>query len=132
MKLYAPAAYWSMHPKDKEMLCSEENRKKFYFINNKILWIDITEAINILMYMYHIGRDRFDLEGAHNVFMNNIVRIIESKMRKYFWKKLNPIITLCLYIASKYYNKILNYGPVIFWENKNSSLRYKDINDGDK
>lgn len=115
MKLFAPAEYWQLTDAKK---CAIVNGCgpggwKAKFIPNHILWISITEACNIHDYMYSVGVAEYDREEADRVFMNNMMRIIESTPQ--FWVARRWRRRLAL----EYYQQVRDFGAVFFWNGKN-------------
>jgi hypothetical protein len=78
------------------------------------MWgLDIREACNIHDWMYLAGETIADKEEADRVFLNNLLRIIETDSR---WEWL---AALRRRRALKYYEAVRVFGGPAFWNGKN-------------
>lgn len=113
MKLYAPDGYHDLTKKEKKEICNGAGPKGYgWIVPDTIYGLSITEAANIHDYMYHVGATIEDKKKADRVFMNNMMRIIESKsgwvLRKLRRRRVRT-----------YYKSVKYGGGPAFWAGKN-------------
>jgi hypothetical protein len=75
--------------------------------------LNITPACAIHDFMYAIGQNDQDKTDADDVFLNNLVRIIEAKTDN------KILLYLRLRRAKTYYQAVKVFGGPAFWTNKN-------------
>jgi len=107
-KLYEPEGYYK---EDKCNGCGTGWSASL--IPNTIYGLCIYRACCIHDYMYEVGTTIEDKEEADRVFLNNLLRIIEAKKAWWF-----PHF-LARSRAMKYYESVVNFGGLAFWQNKN-------------
>jgi len=84
------------------------------FLVPETMWgLDIREACNIHDWMYLAGETIADKDEADRVFLNNLLRLIESGSR---WEWL---AALRRRRALKYYEAVRVFGGPAFWNGKN-------------
>ena len=119
--LYAPESYWKLRPEIKEVIVNGcgAGSAMFDFVPDNIYGLDISEACNIHDYMYHEGKTLEDKLEADRVFLNNLIRIIDSGTS---WKWLRRRRKKIAYL---YYNAVSKWGGPAYWENKNNTDNMK-------
>ena len=81
-------------------------------VPDTIYGLDITPVCCIHDYMYEVGTTIEDKEEADRAFLNNMLRVIESKQGWWF-----PHF-LARGRALKYYEFVHNFGGPAFWDGK--------------
>jgi hypothetical protein len=115
--LYAPKGYKDLNPTEKERICNGAGPAHFGWLVPDTIWgLSITEAANIHDFMYWAGKTLEDKEEADRVFLNNMVRLIESKT-SFIGMALNP---LRLHRAGLYFKAVDQFGGPAFWAGKNT------------
>ena len=124
--LFAPATYWKLNPHEKKKICNGCGTKGLggILVPDTLYGLSIEEACNIHDYMYHIGHTIEDKEKADRVFLNNMLRIIESV--KYPWY-LKWFKWLRCQRAMKYYQAVRDFGGPAFWKGKNPDATEREI-----
>lgn len=82
-QLFAPKSYWQASDTKKAKIangCGPDGWKTFWGVN-KTFGLSIKKACNIHDWMYHFGKNEEDKDKADRVFLNNMIRIIESETR---------------------------------------------------
>ena len=92
--------------------CGAENAR-FDFVPDTIYGVSITPACKVHDWMYSKGRTIEDKDTADRVFLNNMLRIIESVDKWYY-----PT-SLARRRALKYYEAVRAFGGSAYWEGKN-------------
>ncbi len=114
--LYAPQAYWKLSNSRRDAICNGCGLTgwKGKLIPNHLLFLSIKDACYIHDYMYHIGSCFADKEEADRVFLNNMIRIVESDSIWFLkrWRR---------YIAVVYYDAVKDFGGWAFWNGKNDA-----------
>ena len=115
--LYAPEGY---EPKQDCNGCGTGWNSKL--VPDTIYWVSITPACCIHDYMYSVGKTNEDKCVADRVFLNNMLRIIESVTEWYY-----PT-ALARRRALKYYEAVVSFGSTAYWEGKNESSNLINFN----
>lgn len=112
-KLFAPETYWSATPEERKTICNGCGTAgwKGKLVPDTMWGLDISKACNIHDWMYHYGKTEAERCEADRVFLNNLIRIINTEGG---W-----LASLRRYRATTYYNSVHNYGGPAFWDNKN-------------
>lgn len=113
--LYAPISYWEAGPADRAGICNGCGTKGLggWLVPDTLYGLSITEACNIHDWMYAQGDTIADKEQADRAFLNNMLRIIESKsIRILLWPRRMR--------AMKYYSAVRDFGGPAFWQGKNA------------
>jgi hypothetical protein len=112
--LFAPAEYWTA--KDKDTVCNGCGTKGLvgYVIPDTLYGLSITAACDIHDFMYDRGLTLADKEEADRVFLNNILRLIETKPGKF-------LQFLRCRRAMIYYSAVRDFGGPAFWAGKNKA-----------
>ena len=111
--LYAPAEYWELSPESKKEICNGVGPKGFGWIIPETVWgLSMTEAADIHDYMYHIGEILKDKEEADNIFLSNMIIIIEKETWFDWVKKIR------LNRANLMYKAVDKFGKTAFWAGK--------------
>jgi len=123
MKLYAPQEYFSLTKEAKEEICNGCGPKGIwkFFIKNILKLICGKEACNIHDYMYHVGENLEDKKQSDRVFLNNLIRIIDSTTKYRF------MLGFKFKIAKMAYKFVKDFGGKYFWDNKNKSENYQSV-----
>jgi hypothetical protein len=113
--LFAPEGYWVLNSEEKREICNGCGPQgHFDFIPDTMYFLNISEVCNIHDYCYEIARsDIRDKEWADRIFLNNLLRLIESET-KWGWVKW-----LRRHRAYKYYLAVKHFGAPVFWADKN-------------
>ena len=125
--LDAPPDYYSLTPKQKKKICNgcgPKNPKYFggHVIPDNLYGISISEACNIHDYMYYIGKTIKDKNEADRVFLNNMLRIIDSVQYPWWLRWLKWLRQKS---AWKYYEVVSNLGDIAFWRAGKKKRRIK-------
>lgn len=119
MKLFSPPGYKRLTDEAKAEIvngCGAQN-SKFDFVPDTIYGLSVSEACNIHDYMYHIAEPTNEAkEEADRVFLNNLIRIIESETK---WKWLKYLRKSR---ARTYYKAVVVFGGPAFWNSKNDDI----------
>ena len=118
MRLYKPDTYKNATNKERQEVCNGCGTKGLggVLVPDHMYGLDISEACDIHDWMYSEGETIQDKNVADRAFLNNIVRIIECKSSKRWFKK--PLITLRKRRALKYYHAVKYFGGTAFWSGK--------------
>ena len=81
-------------------------------VPDSIFGFDFTIPCAIHDEMYAVGKTLEDKNEADRVFFNNMMRVVESKS---WWKQ-----SLGKWLATKYYNTVVDYGAIAYWKGKNN------------
>jgi len=122
IELFAPAAYWDLGADEKATICNGMGAKDSlvsYFIPNTVYGLDLTEAGNIHDYMYHVGWTVEDKRRADEVFLNNMMRIVNHQGG---W-----LAPLRRRRAVLYYEAVLYAGGPAFWSGKNKPEEFQSV-----
>lgn len=122
LKLFAPEEYWKLTPEAKKEICNGCGPKSLWFLVPDTLYgLNITEACNIHDYMYLVGEGDQGKIDADEVFMNNMVRLIEygTKYKLMKWLRYKR--------AFKYFTAVSIFGGPTYWKNKNKETEYKEV-----
>jgi hypothetical protein len=116
VSLWAPEEYWQLSDEQRRDLCNGCGTKGLggYVVPDTIYGLRITVACDIHDFMYATGRSIEDKQTADRVFLNNMIRIIEAKTKRFFLRKLRTTR------AYTYYLSVCNFGGPAFWSGKNS------------
>jgi hypothetical protein len=126
-----------MSDSDKKRICNGCGPQgTFDFIPEHILGVRVSEACQIHDYMYHFAKARIqDKEEADRVFLNNLIRIIDAKSRKYlikvrvfknhYFQLRNPLWLIRRELAYRYYQGVKKFGGPAFWAGKNDIYNLK-------
>ena len=121
MKLYAPEQYWDLTPAARSEIvngCGPAGWKGKY-VPDHLLGVSIKEVCNIHDWMYWTGKTEADREEADRVFLNNMLRTIETKSNfatRFIRRRL----------ALHYYSIVRDYGAQYFWADKNPPETFRN------
>ncbi len=111
--LWAPDEYWNLPPEEKKDICNGVGPRVFgYLIPDTIWLLNVSEAADIHDYMYHVGKNLDDKNRADEIFLNNMIRIIEKETWWNWVKKCRCRRARMMYKAVKY------FGEPAFWAGK--------------
>ena len=111
--LYAPDLYWKLEEKEKAEICNGCGPRDFGWLVPDTLWgLNVSEAADIHDFMYYNGKTLVDKTRADEIFLNNMVRIIEKETKWNWLRKLR-----CMR-AQKYFWAVHRFGEPAFWADK--------------
>lgn len=116
VELFAPPEYWKLTNEERaQFRCGPGRGVLEQLVPDTVWGLCITPACAIHDFMYRVGENDQDKVDADDVFLNNMVRIIEAKTR-------NQIL-LCLRLrrAKTYYHAVKVFGGPAFWSGKNKA-----------
>jgi hypothetical protein len=110
--LIAPASYWEASAPRRGEVCNGCGPSGW---KNKIvpetMWgLNIQAACQIHDWMYEFGQDEIDKDVADDLFLTNLIAIIENHGGWLTW--------LRSYRAMTYYRAVKDAGDESFWKNK--------------
>ena len=114
VELFAPASFWTLDEGElKQLRCGPGRGLLELLVPETIYGLRITTACAIHDFMYRLGGNDKDKCEADDVFLNNMIRIIEAhtKNRVVLWARLKR--------AQLYYQVVRNFGGPAFWMGKN-------------
>jgi hypothetical protein len=121
MRLFAPKEFWIADDTHRNSIvggCGPGGLGDL-LVPDAIWWLSIKLACMIHDWMYAFGESLEDKKRADRVFLNNMVRMINSESKYEFLRRLR------LRTASGYYEAVKRYGGPAFWDDK------KDPNGGE-
>ena len=112
--LFAPPTYWRL-PEDERRArrCGPGRGVLEWLVPDTIYGVNVSVACSIHDFMYAIGVTDTDKADADEVFLNNLIRLIEA--HDGWW----PIQWLRLRRALIYYGAVKHFGGPAFWNTKN-------------
>lgn len=113
VKIFAPESYWNLSPEIKSKItngCGTGGWKS-RLIPDTMWFLNIRAACDIHDYMYLVGETENDRRDADMVFLNNLIRLINSGS-----KLMAPLRRRR---ALKYYEAVHRFGGPAFWNGKN-------------
>jgi hypothetical protein len=122
--LYAPKDYWKAGEDEKNRIYGVcKITDNFDFIQDTIFGLSVKEACDIWCWMYCCAREFLeDKDEADRVFLNNMLRLINAKTKRYFkflgLKFKNPMLNLRRRGAYKNYLVVKRFGAPVFWLGK--------------
>lgn len=116
--LYAPELYLTLPAAERKKLVNGcgPGGWKIDLVPDTIWGLDISEACNIHDFMYLIGTDLAAKEEADRVFLNNTLRLIDSRDSMRWLKKLRR------QRAREYYEAVHLFGGPAYWHGKNPTI----------
>jgi len=119
--LWAPAEYWELTPEQRRTMCTGCGTASTWWVPDTVWGLNITPACNIHDYMYIMGDCEKDRKTADQVFLNNIIRIIQAKTR------FRILSWLRRRRAVIYYQAVRLFGGAAFWAGKNKPAELETI-----
>ena len=114
VELFAPAAFWRLPESERVKLrCGPGRGILERLVPETIYLLTITPACAIHDFMYKIGETDQDKVDADDVFLNNMIRIIEANTTN------KQLMCLRLRRARIYYGAVKFFGGPAFWAGKN-------------
>jgi hypothetical protein len=114
VELFAPPLYWNLTNEERDRYrCGPGRGVLERIVPETVYGLCITPACAIHDFMYSVGEDDYDKIDADDVFLNNMVRIIEAHT--------TSKILLCLRLrrAKTFYQMVKIFGGPAFWKDKN-------------
>ena len=122
VKLYAPLSYWQgLKDGEVEKICNGCGAKEGIKFSSLLFGLDISMCCNIHDWMYYKGKTHNAKEIADRVFLNNMLRVIETKTSNSFLKSLRKSR------AKSYYMAVKLFGGNAFWDGKNLIKNYREV-----
>ena len=126
-QLYAPEAYWRASEAVRDQVvngCGTAGWKGD-LVPDTVLGVCLTPACDIHDWMYTVGKDMTDKEEADNVFLNNMLRIIDADDS---WSGRFKVIRMMRREAAKgYYESVHVFGGPAFWNGKNPAANMTPV-----
>ena len=114
VELFAPAEYWRLPESERAKLrCGPGRGVLEKLVPETVYLLTITPACAIHDFMYKIGETDQDKVDADDVFLNNMIRIIEANTTN------KQILCLRLRRVRIYYMAVKFFGGPAFWKDKN-------------
>jgi len=109
-KLFKPEGYKALSAVEKSRLCNGCGSKGLggWLVPDSVWGLNITECCNIHDYMYSQGATLADKEYADTIFLNNLVRKIDSGSKLFRWLRRRR--------ALKMYWAVDTFGASCFWD----------------
>lgn len=113
--LYAPEGYVAASPEVRSQLTNGcgAGGWKLDLVPDSLLGLDILPACNIHDWMYSAGETLADKQEADRVFLNNMLRLIETDSSCWILKHIRRKL------ARGYFEAVEHFGGPAFWEGKN-------------
>ena len=109
MKLFKPKGYSALSAGEKHKICNGCGSKSLGWLVPDSIWgLNITDVCNIHDYMYSRGTTLQDKEYADRIFLNNLVRKIESGSKLLRWLRRRR--------ALKMHWAVDKFGEAAFWD----------------
>ena len=112
MKLFKPKGYSALSADEKAKICNGCGSKGLggWLVPETVWGLNITDCCNIHDYMYSQGATLQDKEYADRIFLNNLVRKIDSGSKLFRWPRRRR--------ALKMYWAVNTFGEAAFWDKK--------------
>ena len=115
--LRAPREFWLLTPGKKKEICNGAGPKDYGWLVPDTIWIlNITACADIHDFMYSIGTSIEDKRIADRVFLNNMIRLIQTYTKAVWLKKIR------LKRAKKYYMAVDLCAGAPFWHGKDKRI----------
>lgn len=113
--LFAPPEYWQLSDAQRKDICNGCGTKGLcgILVPDTIYGLRITAACDIHDFMYSVGETLEDKEAADRVFLNNLLRIIDTQTSWNILKRLRARRAMI------YYRAVVEFGGPAFWAGKN-------------
>ena len=111
--LFAPAAYWKLPEEERKGRCGPGRGILEQLVPETVYGLCITPACSIHDYMYLVGQTIEDKQEADRVFLNNMIRMIETA------GGTRVLIHMRLRRVFLYYESVCHFGGPAFWNTKN-------------
>ena len=110
MKLFKPQGYKALTAAEKSKICNGCGSKGLggWLVPDTIYGLNISEACNIHDWQYSQGATLQDKEYADRIFLNNLVRIIDSGSKCLRWLRRRR--------ALKMHWAVKTFGEPAFWD----------------
>ena len=117
VELFAPASFWTLDEDEvKQLRCGPGRGVLELLVPETIYGLRITPACAVHDFMYRLGGTDKDKCEADDVFLNNMIRIIEVHTKN------KILLFLRLRRAQVYYQFVRNFGGPAFWKDKNKQV----------
>jgi len=119
MQLYAPASYIAAPPETRLQVVNGcgPGGWKVDLVPDRMWGLDVSPACDIHDWMYVVGLTLADKEEADRVFLNNLLRLIDSAPG--WHNQLWLLKRLRRNRARFYYEAVQHFGGPAFWSGKN-------------
>ncbi len=116
-ELIAPESYRRATEQERRRICNGCGTKGLggWLVPDTLYGLSIEEACDIHDWMYHEGRTEVDKRRADQIFLENMLRIVEAQ--DYPWW-LVWLRWLRRYRAMSYYQAVRDFGDTAFWKGK--------------
>ena len=121
LRLFAPESYWNATDDERNAVvggCGPGGIGD-WLVPDTVYFLSIKEACKIHDWMYAFGETAEDKVEADEVFLNNMIRIIDAETW-FDWVKW-----LRKKRAYKYYWAVKNLGGPAFWDDKNKDSEFR-------
>ena len=111
-KLFEPEGYKALTAAEKAKICNGCGSKGLggWLVPDTVWGLNITDCCNIHDFMYSQGATLQDKEYADRIFLNNLVRIIDSGSKFLRWLRRRR--------ALKMHWAVDKFGEAAFWDKK--------------
>lgn len=115
--LYAPEEFWEIPPDILESVIGRggcgPGKIGDRLVPDNLLGLSILWACKIHDYMWEVGCTEEDRREADRVFLNNMLRLVDSADSMWL------VTVIRRRMALFYYRKVANYGSIFYWRGKN-------------
>ncbi len=114
VELFAPPEYWKLTDDERRQFrCGPGRGILEKLVPDRILGVDVGPACGIHDFCYSQGRANQDKADADLIFLNNLIRLVET-CGGYDWLQ-----KMRLRFAHDYYEAVSHFGGPAFWKGKN-------------
>ena len=112
LKLFEPEGYKALTAAEKSKICNGCGSKGLggWLVPDTVWGLNITDCCNIHDYMYSQGATLKDKEYADRIFLNNLVRKIDSGSKLFKWLRRRRALTMHWAVDT--------FGEAAFWDKK--------------
>ena len=123
--LYAPEEFWECSPEMLKGIIGKggcgPGRIGDKLVPDKLLGLSILWCCSIHDWMFAVGTTEEDRREADRVFLNNMLRLIDSANSGWLTTALRRRMALF------YYRKVANYGSIFYWRGKNPLASMQEV-----
>jgi hypothetical protein len=123
LELFAPENYWKASEEERDKIAGGCGPGGFgdYLVPDTVWLLNIKPACKIHDWMYHFGENLADKEEADRVFLNNMTRMVNTKTKWGWMRKLR------LRRVYTYYQFVDKFGGPSFWDSKNKETEFQNV-----